>query len=273
MAIKQLISKEEKTVGGARAVRGPSYPNISLEDALGKARLFWQQEKRSAAPISAAARHWGYSETSSSSKVVVAALLHFGLLEGSGSSDNRTVKLTARALDILLDEQDSQARLKATQDAARAPKLYADILRKWSAHELPSDQTMRFYLLREKGFNEGSIAGFLKDFRKTLSYAKLDKTPIINTDEALETYTGTTSDDRLGVQEKAIELNISQERPTPPVGIAKLTPVGFGIKQDTFSLDEGQVVLQVPEKMSEDSYADFKDWIELQLRRIKRSVN
>ena len=43
-------------------------------------------------------------------------------------------------------------------------------------------------------------------------------------------------------------------------------------KQDTFTLDEGTVVLQWPSKMSETSFEDFKDWVELQLRKIKRSV-
>ena len=45
-----------------------------------------------------------------------------------------------------------------------------------------------------------------------------------------------------------------------------------GMKQDTFSLDEGSVVLQWPSHMSKASYEDFKDWIELQMRKIQRSV-
>lgn len=53
----------------------------------------------------------------------------------------------------------------------------------------------------------------------------------------------------------------------PPV-----KPPAPGAKQDTFSLDEGQVVLQWPSKMSKNSYEDFKDWIELQVRKIGRAV-
>ena len=52
-----------------------------------------------------------------------------------------------------------------------------------------------------------------------------------------------------------------------------VVPSISGHKQDTFSLDEGQVILQFPEKMSDASYEDFKDWIELQLRKIKRSIH
>lgn len=59
---------------------------------------------------------------------------------------------------------------------------------------------------------------------------------------------------------------------TKPATWNALPQTTVGVKQDTFSLDEGQVMLQFPEKMSTASYEDFKDWIELQLRRIKRSI-
>lgn len=166
---------EEKVTAKSASGRGPSYPAMGVEEAIQKALQFWGAEKRSAAPMAAAAKHWGYSETSSSGKVAVAALLHYGLLEDYGSKDSRTVKLSPRGLDIVLDAPDSSERLKAVQDAVRAPRLYADILTKWAAHELPSDQTLRYFLLRERGFNEGSVANFLKDFRASVAYAKLDK--------------------------------------------------------------------------------------------------
>jgi hypothetical protein len=269
MAATEQAQPDEKSAPN-RVARGPSYPSLSLEEAVGKAREFWDAEKRSAAPVSAAARHWGYSVTSSSGKVVVAALLQYGLLEDSGSKDNRMVKLTPRALDILLDEVESPGRLKAIQDAARSPKIYSDLLAKWPPNELPSDQTIKFFLLRDKGFNEGSVVGFLKDFRGTLTYAKLDKTPRIEVNDAPETELGTDLEERTArVQDKDPVVNATQERAAVTL---KPLPPASGVKQDTFSLDEGQVVLQFPEKMSSDSYEDFKDWIELQLRKIKRSI-
>ncbi|SBP88008.1 hypothetical protein [Thiomonas delicata] len=59
----------------------------------------------------------------------------------------------------------------------------------------------------------------------------------------------------------------SGAHPSPPS-----PPPGAGLKQDTFSLDEGTVVLQWPSSLSQESYDDFKDWIDLQLRKIKRSI-
>jgi hypothetical protein len=270
------MASESEKIPVSKGVRGPSYPSMSLEEAIGKAMQFWTAEKRNAAPVEVAARNWGYSPSSSSGKVVTAALLHFGLLEDSGAGATRTVKLTGRALDILLDEvSDSPRRIQALQDAVREPRIYTDVLNKWPPSELPSDQTLRFYLLREKSFNEGAISAFIKDFRASLAYAKLDKTPTI--DSPLQGNTAVNTDSEVledfVKEEKSVNHAyadaVAQQvsvRQTPPVSI------GSGLRQDTFSLDEGQVVLQFPEKMSSDSFEDFQSWIELQLRKIKRSI-
>lgn len=157
----------------AKAGRGASYPALSLPDAITRAQQFWNAERKSAAPIAAAAEHWGYSTKSSGARLAVAALLHYGLMEDSGSSETRTVKLSARALDILLSPPESPAWKAAVQEAARSPKIIADILTKWGVADLPSDQTLRYYLLRERDFNETAADGFIKDFRKTIVFAKL----------------------------------------------------------------------------------------------------
>lgn len=269
----------EKPVAAARGVRGPSYPSMNIEEAIGKAQQIWSAEKRNAAPVEVVSKDWGYSPTSSSGKMAVAALLHYGLLENSGAGQQRMVKLTGRALDIILDEvADSPRRVQAVKDAVRAPKLYADIMAKWPPQELPSDQTLRFYLLREKSFNEGSIASFIKDFRASISFAKLDKTPTIDrTDPSQpdEDVLNAELEAETIVKDQTLQAaQLEQTARTPPLARAPAPVIQptAGVKQDTFSLDEGQVVLQFPEKMSKDSYEDFKDWIELQLRRIKRSI-
>jgi len=44
------------------------------------------------------------------------------------------------------------------------------------------------------------------------------------------------------------------------------------MKEDVFSLQEGDVTLQWPEALSAESYQDLEDWTKLLLRKIKRSV-
>ena len=44
------------------------------------------------------------------------------------------------------------------------------------------------------------------------------------------------------------------------------------MNQDSFTLDEGQVVLQWPAQISEENFEDLKDWLELMTRRIERAA-
>lgn len=168
-------SEEKGAAPGGRGVRGPSYPAIDLKTAVERARQFWDHEKRSAAPIAAAAKHWGYSESSSSVRVLVAALLYYGLLEDAGSGEGRTVKLSGRGLDIVLDEQPGfPMRTRALREALRAPKINQEVLSKWPPHELPSNPTLRYFLLREKGFNDGAVDGYIETLRASVKFAGLD---------------------------------------------------------------------------------------------------
>jgi len=44
------------------------------------------------------------------------------------------------------------------------------------------------------------------------------------------------------------------------------------LKEDVFSLEEGDVTLQWPVSLSAESYQDLEDWTKLMLRKIKRSI-
>jgi hypothetical protein len=251
---------EQETQASTRGVRGISYPAISLDEAISRAQQFWAAEKKNAAPVAAAGQHWGYTAKSSATRLVVAALLHYGLLEDLGSGDDRQVKLTDRALDILLDAPESPKRLKALQEAAMAPKINADIFSRWSPSELPSDQTLRFFLLRERNFNESSVDGFITDLRKTVGVAKLELTGEISTKP--------DSSAEARIEDPSIKLDAQSQ--TKLGGAASFTQ--GPMRQDVFSLDEGSVVLQWPANMSAASYEDFESWIQLQMRKIKRSI-
>lgn len=44
------------------------------------------------------------------------------------------------------------------------------------------------------------------------------------------------------------------------------------MNEDTFTLEEGQVLLQWPKQFSQESYEDFEDWLELIRKKAKRSI-
>lgn len=153
--------------------RSPAYPSIPLEKAIERARTFFQHERRNAAPVVVAGGHWGFKANNSNTLLVVAALKYFGLLTDEGTGDKRTVKLTESALRILLDpDENSAVRARLIKEAALKPKIHAEIWQKWGL-ELPSDGTLKSFLLFEKKFNPDSVDGFVAQFKDTILFAKL----------------------------------------------------------------------------------------------------
>jgi hypothetical protein len=147
-------------------IRSPSFPFISLREAVERARALYAAERRNAVSVDAAARHWGYSPKSSGGKQTVAALRAFGLLEGEGS-----VRLTDRAVRIALDEG-SEERDRLLRTAALSPPVYS---RLWERYErdLPSDESLRNHLVVEMGFNRNAVEDLLRGYKETLDFAKL----------------------------------------------------------------------------------------------------
>jgi hypothetical protein len=256
--------------------RSPSFPSIDLKAAIERARTFYQNEKRLPANVTVAAKHWGYSPQSSGGKLVLAALLSFGLMEDKGSGEQRQVKLTDLALRILLDERPgSLERREALQRAAFMPKIHSELFTKWN-ESLPSDPNLRHYLLIDKKFNENSVDDFIKELRSTADFAGIYAASSPESD-SLEERQEETEIEELpqtgSVTSGVMARSAGQQLGTPATTPTSTTPAqAANVRQDTFSLDEGLVVLQWPAQLSKTSFEDLKDWMELQLRKISRSV-
>ncbi len=151
--------------------RSPSYPGFSLQDAIEKARVIWERETKHATTLDVIADHWGYKPTSSAVKVAVAALLKYGLIEeGEGSKNNRQIKLSERALDILLgDEKEKSDSIKK---AAISPKINLELWEEFGA-EFPSDESLKNKLVRKKNFNPATVDSYIKNYKDTILFAKL----------------------------------------------------------------------------------------------------
>lgn len=168
--------EQEKTKGGG--TRGTSYPFVSLKEAVERARVFFDHEGKNAAPVGAAIEHWGYGAKSSGGRQTVAAMLSYGLMRDEGSGEQRRVALTKMALDILLAEPDSESRRTAIRAAGRAPKLYREILSNYP-EGLPSDTTLRHFLIAQVDVSPSAVPLVIKNFRDTAAFAELYSSAII----------------------------------------------------------------------------------------------
>lgn len=119
---------------------------------------------------------WGCGAKSSGGKVALSAMSEYGLLADEGRGDTRTLKLSDRALRILrlTDQGHAEERAVHVREAALAPTVHRDVIRRWP-DALPSDAVIGSWLELDRGFYRNSMPDVLRVFRDALAYAGLDK--------------------------------------------------------------------------------------------------
>ncbi|MDP3091960.1 MAG: hypothetical protein Q8N04_14890 [Nitrospira sp.] len=300
-----IVDAKESVQQTART-RSPAYPGIGLETAIRRARELYAQEKLNPVPLTIAVKRWGFKEKSSGGLVAIAALKSFGLLKDSGSGKDRKLQLTDEARRILLDtRQESPERDQLIKEAALRPKIHNTLWKRWGT-DLPSDENVQHALIFEWSFNENIVRDFLREYKDTILFSKLTDSDTISTnsgdkeeivvgdyvqwessggiqfeakrvtgfsgDGAFAFVEGTNTGFPLDELSKVQALNPGSEKGKFVQPIKSLPPK-VGMNSDTFTLDEGQVILQWPAKMSHESYEDFKSWLDLVARKAKRAVD
>jgi hypothetical protein len=162
-----------------RKGRSPSYPGITLSEALDKVAVLYKEEGRHPAHIEVITSHWGYKPKTGPGLVAIAALKKYGLLEDAGDNGTRRARLTDRALSILLGEADSPDRQRLMREAALAPPIHAELWEQFGGR-LPSDQNLRRVLELDRAFTTTGAGQFIRQFRSTIAFAGLgepDKMP------------------------------------------------------------------------------------------------
>jgi hypothetical protein len=266
--------KDQKThvAGAAKAgkppkARSPNYPAINLEKAIGRAAVLYQRNGRHAAAPETIATFWGYKPKSSDFKLTVAAVRAFGLLEPVSGGGDRSFKLTPLALDIVTDyPPGSPEHVRVTKEAALRPKLHSDLWGKYSV-PLPSDDELRRYLVRDRGFYDKIVHDVIAEYKATLAFSNLTQGDTIYPADAAPN--GRT-------QEPSMEKSFNPPTlpPVVPKPPASLDPVSLseGAVCDTTNLDEGVVRLQWPGDLSAESVKEFEYWVEGLIRRARRKA-
>lgn len=233
--------------------RSPNFPAIDLGKAIQRARELWSHEHGHSAPFDVVVGHWNYSPKSSSAMQVVAALNAFGLIESEGKGGDREIKLSDRALDIVVCEEggESDQYWEAVQEAALAPSLHREVWENYGGARGGSDAAFRRYLIRQKGFNPKSADPFIEQYKATISFAKLDS----------EGKMGEVADDEFGdgSQQSGGESK-PQQKGTQMVSSANQPPAGT--LPLPVLLDDGSFqVVNIP-KMTNKAFKFFKQQLD-----------
>ena len=151
--------------------RSPSYPGAALETAVQRARTAYEKLRQHPAPVKAFTDLWGFkSPATGPASLMVAALKKYGLLEYEGSGDARTARLTDLSVAILMKPDPTPG----IQQAALTPPIYREMWDKYH-NDVPPEEALRYEFVVQRGFTENGFRDFLRIYRDTISFAKLDR--------------------------------------------------------------------------------------------------
>jgi hypothetical protein len=283
--------------------RSPNYPSISLRDALDRVAKLYAADGRASSPLESAVKHFGFNRPHGTAMAVVSALRKYGLIE----VDKTRVTLTQRAISILVYPDGDKRKTIAIQEAALEPEIYDELYKRYlSSGTLPSEVTLKAELEAEMKFNPKAVVDFVKDFKETLIYAGLlqidgvnlvsagsevEKKPLPKVGDYVQWESQSVlqfkepkrvrlfsedgqfafvdgSNTGLPVSELIVQPKTEMYVKNPADSMAGLP----NVREDVFSLPEGQVRLQWPTPLSKESIADLKDWLEIVERKIARST-
>jgi len=291
--------------------RSPNYPSASLRVAVEKIRVLYKEDKGAATAPEIMAKHWNTSIKSSSFLQTVGALRKYGLITDI-DGPTKKMKLTNTAMEIVMLPEADPKHVAALKRAALKPKLFNDLWSQYGpnlpsddtlAHELVSAQNflvdtaidvikqykknIEFAKLSD---SDKMSAGDEESRPKIGDFIQWESQGMLQFPEPKRVVAISDDGTHLRVEGSMTGIPVEQARvESPPKGSdagipaplrAPPKPQGYtppvfstlGSKQDTFTLDSGSVIVQWPQALTEVEFEDVEQWMEILLRKIKRSV-
>lgn len=242
-------------------VRSPAYPGHSLTDTIDYIRKIHAEDRQHPVDRGVAAQHMGFSGLTGTSDRALSSLLHYGLAEKAGKGEIRVSDL---ALRILHPESDAERR-QALNEAGFNPQLFQELRRRYPGKP-PAPSNLESFLSRE-GFASVAIGPATRAYLETCRFLEQEgayESDSVDAPAAAESLPAQTNQEARPVQHQPINTAASQPIAAAPVA---------GMRRDVFTLSGGgEVVLSLPQALSQQDYDDLNDWLELMGRKAKRSV-
>jgi hypothetical protein len=148
----------------AKPVRSPSYPSLSLSDAIAQVRKIEGLYRLGPVDRIAGAKLIGYSGLSGPANQALASLAQYGLVERAGKGEMR---VTERGRAILHPDSDEEKR-QGLRTAALEPQLFRELHERWPSMIPPEDGVITY--LNRQGFNKSAIRPAAKAYLQTLLF-------------------------------------------------------------------------------------------------------
>jgi hypothetical protein len=144
------------------ATRSPRYPNVSLGEAVVRAKSIYTKEHMSTMSPAVAAEAMGYGGINGASLKTISALRKYGLLEGRGDD----VRLSKDAQTLIIDDSNSPDYRSALRRCALNVELFSELKKQFPG--TASDRNIAVYL-EKQGFKPDGAARAAKNFRDTFA--------------------------------------------------------------------------------------------------------
>ena len=148
------------------------FPFINLEKAMQRAeQIFRVDPQGRPMAVPTVFEVWDYSAKSSGGHQTIGALRLYGLLDDSGSGNDRRLFLSDAGKRYFLDERDEEKR-KLLKKFVLAPPTLAALWNVWNASP-PADNIARSFLKLERGMNDQSARALLGIYKDNIAFADL----------------------------------------------------------------------------------------------------
>lgn len=238
-------------------LRSPNYPSLTLREALERTKKVYEHEHMRPAPKEVILKDLGFAGANGASLTVFGALRRYGLLQPHGDG----FRVGSHAITVFeLAEGDAQRNL-ALQSLAFTPTLFAELKAEYG-FAMPSEHNLRFNLVN-KGFTSKAADEVVRVYRENLELVETLKTDY--NEGEWDSPMVPIADNRTQTERLPATVQL-------PVAAGTANLNSTAIRQDVFSLSEGPVTIQWPATLSQESYQDISDWLEILRRKIGRSV-
>lgn len=149
-----------------KSERGRRSPSVPLGDAVGYLQAVHKELGTGAASREVVAQALGYKSINGAVTTKIGALTHYDLLERDGA----TYRVSGVGKALLYPKGDAERRA-ALAAAAKAPGLYADVVRDRGGQPLPG--MLANILIHDYGVHPEKAPEVVEVFRATMEYAGL----------------------------------------------------------------------------------------------------
>jgi hypothetical protein len=148
--------------------RSPNYPGFPLEDAVRNTQQLYKVASRSAVAPVPAVKAWGYTTVNGQSRVRLAALRAYGLIEVEKSGN---VKLSRRGLILSMRSPESPEYTAEIKGAALTPTIFQDLYETMSG---VADEALIHHLVADRKFSPDGAKRVVEIYRANCEFANLD---------------------------------------------------------------------------------------------------